>query len=77
MPLEYDKTNTTLSSFGLFISSPLVFFRYKRAMSLKDFPFVFVQRKYDQMGNRDSFLRTKEYFLLSVNNLDSLSHQIV
>ena len=58
------------------ILSSLAFFDKERTTSLKDFPFVFVQRKCDQMGNKDFFLRTKQHFLLPINNLDSLSYKI-
>ena len=56
------------------ISPLLDFFQQKNPLLfLKDFLLVFFQRKWELMNNKDFVFATKQHFLLSVNNVDSLA----
>ena len=51
-----------------------LFFQSIRTTSPREFPFVFVQRICEQIGNKEFVLVTKEHSFLSANGLDSLKH---
>ena len=57
-----------------FILFIYLFFQPIRATSPREFPFVFVQRICEQIGNKEFVLVTKEHSFLSANGLDSLKH---
>ena len=66
-----------MSSFGVSHFTFARFFSIIKNKFSKGFSFCLVQRKYEQMANKDFVLVTKWHFPLSVNNLDSLSHYII
>ena len=69
---DLNKTVDFFSLHCIFVPFRLRFFSIKRATSLREFRFVFVQRKGKLMANKDFVLVTKQHFLLSVNRLSAL-----
>ena len=73
----HSKINQPLHRILLAILTSLsVFFSEKMMTFLGDFPCVFAQKKCESMNNKDLAL-VKKKKKISVNNLDSLSRQLI